>query len=241
MVRQENSKGRTRGGSGLMRKLLAGSFLIACLAMTGATGAGAADVDVDYAAEPSGWYLAVSGGLNRVFELDYETEESDPFPFSEDGEIEFDYGFRGAAAIGKRFGGNLRAELEFAVSSTDADEVDEIDVDGSLDILSLLAKLDYEMEFFGWWHPYIGVGAGVAHVTIDDIGGADAADGDDTVFAAAIEAGSMFALTETAELFTQTQLMFLGDVEGGFESSSGSITLENPLVLSSSIGLRINF
>jgi opacity protein-like surface antigen len=223
-----------------MRKLIAGSFLVACLATTGATGAGAADVDVDYTAEPSGWYLAVSGGLNRVFELDYEAED-EPLPFDDDGEIEFDYGFRGAAAIGKRFGGNLRAELEFAVSGADADEVDEADVDGSLDIFSLLAKLDYEMEFFGWWHPYIGIGAGLAHVTIDDIGGSDAADGDDTVFAAAIEGGSMFALTETVELFTQTQLMFLGDVEGGFESSSGSITLQNPLVLSSSVGLRINF
>jgi len=224
-----------------MRKLLAGSFLVACLATTGATGAGAADVDVDYAPEPSGWYLAVSGGLNRIFELDYEAEEDFPGEFSDDGEIEFDYGFRGAAAIGKRFGGNFRAELEFAVSSADADEVDEADVDGSLDIFSLLAKLDYEMEFFGWWHPYIGIGAGLAHVTIDDIGGTDAADGDDTVFAAAIEGGSMFALTETVELFTQTQLMFLGDVEGDFETSTGSLRLENPLVLSSSIGLRINF
>jgi opacity protein-like surface antigen len=219
-----------------MRKLLAGSFLVACLATTGATGAGAADVDVDYAPEPSGWYLAVSGGLNRIFELDYETDVIDAPEFGFEGDIDFDYGFRGAAAIGKRFGGNLRGELEFAVSSTDADEVDEADIDGSLDIFSLLAKLDYEMEFFGWWHPYIGVGVGAAHVNIDDIGPAD---GDDTVFAAAIEAGSMFALTDTVELFTQTQLMFLGDVEG--DTSTGSITLESPLVLSSSIGLRINF
>jgi opacity protein-like surface antigen len=97
------------------------------------------------------------------------------------------------------------------------------------------------MEFFGWWHPYIGIGAGVAHVTVDEIGGLDAADGDDTVFAAAIEGGSMFALTENVELFTQTQLMFLGDVEADFETATGSVTLENPLVLSSSIGLRINF
>jgi opacity protein-like surface antigen len=97
------------------------------------------------------------------------------------------------------------------------------------------------MEFFGWWHPYIGIGAGFAHVSIDDIGLADAADGSDTVFAAAIEGGSMFALTETVELFTQTQLMFLGDVDGDFETSTGSITLESPLVLSSSVGLRINF
>jgi opacity protein-like surface antigen len=224
----------------LMRKAIAGGLLVACLA-AGATEAGAADVETDFAPEMSGWYLAVSGGLNRIFDLDYETDGTEPVPFSDDGEIDFDYGFRGGAAIGKRFGGNFRGELEFAYSSTDADEVDGTDVDGALDIFSLLAKIDYEMEFFGWWHPYIGIGAGFAHVSIDDIGLADAADGSDTVFAAAIEGGSMFALSETVELFTQTQLMFLGDADGDFEISTGSITLESPLVLSSSVGLRINF
>jgi opacity protein-like surface antigen len=224
----------------LMRKAIAGGLLVACLA-AGATEASAADVETDFAPEMSGWYLAVSGGLNRIFDLDYETDGSDPLEFSSDGEIDFDYGFRGGAAIGKRFGGNFRGELEFAYSSTDADEVDGTDVDGALDIFSLLAKIDYEMEFFGWWHPYIGIGAGFAHVSIDDIGLADAADGSDTVFAAAIEGGSMFALSETVELFTQTQLMFLGDVDGDFEINTGSITLESPVVLSSSVGLRINF
>ncbi len=223
-----------------MRKAIAGGLLVACLA-AGATEASAADVETDFAPEMSGWYLAVSGGLNRIFDLDYETDGTEPAPFSDDGEIDFDYGFRGGAAIGKRFGGNFRGELEFAYSSTDADEVDGTDVDGALDIFSLLAKIDYEMEFFGWWHPYIGIGAGFAHVSIDDIGLVDAADGSDTVFAAAIEGGSMFALSETVELFTQTQLMFLGDVDGDFETSTGSITLESPLVLSSSVGLRINF
>ena len=224
----------------MMRKAIAGGLLVACLA-AGATEASAADVETDYAPEMSGWYLAVSGGLNRIFDLDYETDGIDPLEFSSDGEIDFDYGFRGGAAIGKRFGGNFRGELEFAYSSTDADEVDGIDVDGALDIFSLLAKIDYEMEFFGWWHPYIGIGAGFAHVSIDDIGLVDAADGSDTVFAAAIEGGSMFALSETVELFTQTQLMFLGDVDGDFEINTGSITLESPVVLSSSVGLRINF
>lgn len=223
-----------------MRKAIAGGLLVACLA-AGATEASAADVETDFAPEMSGWYLAVSGGLNRIFDLDYETDGTEPAPFSDDGEIDFDYGFRGGAAIGKRFGGNFRGELEFAYSSTDADEVDGTDVDGALDIFSLLAKIDYEMEFFGWWHPYIGIGAGFAHVSIDDIGLVDAADGSDTVFAAAIEGGSMFALSETVELFTQTQLMFLGDVDGDFEINTGSITLESPVVLSSSVGLRINF
>jgi opacity protein-like surface antigen len=221
-----------------MRKAIAGTILFAGL-LIGATGAGAADVDVDadFAPELSGWYLAVSGGLNRIFDVDYEAD--DDLPFSDDGEIEFNYGWRGGAAIGKRFGNNLRGEVEFAYSSTDADEVDGEGVDGSLDIFSVLAKIDLEMEFFGWWHPYVGIGAGLAHVDIDNIGGPAEADGSDTVFAAAVEGGSMFALTESVELFTQTQLMVLGDVEG--DVPAGSIDLDSPIVLSSSVGLRINF
>jgi opacity protein-like surface antigen len=225
-----------------MRKVLAGCLLTVFLA-AGATRASAADVDaeVEYVPEPSGWYVAVSGGFVRIFDLDYETDGTEPVDFDDEGEIEFDYGFRGGAAIGKRFGGIFRGELEVAYSSGDADEVDGADVDGSLDILSALAKVAVEMEFFGWWHPYIGIGAGVAHVSIDDIGTGDDAEGDDTVFAAAIEGGSMFALTDNVELFTQTQLLFLGDVDGDFEVSTGSITLESPVVLSSSVGLRLKF
>jgi opacity protein-like surface antigen len=221
-----------------MQKAIAGAFLFAGL-IIGTTGAGAADVEVDadYAPEMSGWYLAVSGGLNRIFDVDYEADAG--LPFDTDGEIDFEYGWRAGAAVGKYFGNNLRGEIEFAYSSTDADEVDGENVDGSLDIFSVLAKIDLELgEFFGFWHPYLGVGAGFAHVNIDDIGGPAEADGSDTVFAAAIEGGSKFSLTESVDLFTQTQLMFLGDVEG--DVPAGSIELD-PLVLSSSVGLRINF
>jgi opacity protein-like surface antigen len=232
-----------------MKQTLAGAFLFACLLATGATGAGAADVEADVGIEPmpSEWYLAISGGLNKIFDLDFDADSGSPT--GGPGELEFDYGFRGAAAIGKRFGNNFRAELEFAGSSTDGDSYD-LDgggggkLDGSLDIFSLLAKLDYEMEFFGWWHPYIGVGIGGAVVSADDLGppgNPNPIDESDTVFAAAIEGGSMFALGENVELFTQTQLMFLTDAELGFEGDPSSVTLESPLVLSSSVGLRLKF
>ena len=69
----------------------------------------------------------------------------------------------------------------------------------------------------------MGVGAGFAHVNIDDIGGLAEADGSDTVFAAAIEGGSRFPLTDSVDLFTQTQLMLLGDIEG--DVPAGSIDL----------------
>jgi opacity protein-like surface antigen len=228
-----------------MKQTLAGAFLFASLLATGATGAGAADIDMGPAVEPmpSEWYLAISGGLNKVFDVDYEADDTSG-PFDEDdGEIEFDYGFRGAAAIGRRFGGNFRGELEFAGSSNDADEVNGNNIGGSLDIFSVLAKLDLEMEFFGWWHPYIGAGAGVAFVSLDNIGDSDERiDDDETMFAGAIEGGSMFALSDNVELFTQTQLMFLGsDIDTHFKNDGDKITLDNPLVLSSSIGLRFKF
>lgn len=197
-----------------MRKAVAGAFLFAGL-LIGTTGAGAADVEVDAGSAPemSGWYLAVSGGLNKVFDLDYDADAG--APFDTDGDIEFNYGWRGGAAVGMYFSDNLRGEIEFAYSSTDADEVDGENADGSLNIFSVLAKIDLALgEFFGFWRPYVGVGAGFAHVNIDDIGGPAEADGSDTVFAAAIEGGSRFPLTDSVDLFTQTQLMLLGDIEG---------------------------
>lgn len=228
-----------------MKQALAGAFLFAALLTTGATGAGAADIDMGAGVEPmpSEWYLAISGGLNKVFDLDYDADDTSG-PFDDDhGDIEFNYGFRGAGAIGMRFGGNFRGEVEFAGSSTDADEVNGNGVDGSLDIFSVLAKLDYEMQFFGWWHPYLGVGAGVAFVSLDNIGDSnEKIDDDETMFAAAIEGGSMFALTDNIELFTQTQLMFLGsEIDTHFKNDGDNITLDNPLVLSSSVGLRFKF
>jgi opacity protein-like surface antigen len=227
-----------------MKHALAGAFLFASLLATGATGASAADIEADMVEEPvlAEWYVAISGGLNKVFDLDYEADNN-PFPFNDfDDKIEFDWGFRGGAAIGRRFG-NFRAELEFAGSSTDADEVNDNDVGGDLDIFSVLAKLDLEMEFFGWWHPYIGVGAGVAHVSLDDIGtsGGDRLDDSETTFAAAIEGGSMFELSENVELFTQTQLMFLGDIDSELEVNGADVDLEDLMVLSSSVGLRLKF
>jgi opacity protein-like surface antigen len=232
-----------------MKQTLAGAFLFASLLATGATGAGAADIDMGPVVEPTPaeWYLAISGGLNKIFDVDFDAD--DTAPTGGPGELDFDYGFRGAAAIGMRFGNNFRAELEFAGSSTDGDSF-HLDGDGggnlhgSLDIFSLLAKVDYEMEFFGWWHPYIGIGAGGAHVTADELGPPGnnfPIDGSDTVFAAAIEGGSMFELSENVELFTQTQLMFLTDVDLEFDNDPSDVTLDNPLVLSSSVGLRLKF
>ena len=83
-----------------MKQALAGAFLFAALLTTGATGAGAADIDMGPGVEPmpSEWYLAISGGLNKVFDLDYDADDTSG-PFDDDhGDIEFNYGFRGAGA-----------------------------------------------------------------------------------------------------------------------------------------------
>lgn len=218
--------------------------IAAAMAMAGTVSA--ADIE-EPVYDVSSWYLAISGGLNQIFETDFDDDDTE---FGE-GEIEFDYGFRGGAAIGYYWTENLRSELEFAYSSTGADEFeeddggDEFDLDGSLDIFSLLAKIDYEMQFFSWWRPYIGVGAGFAVVSADDIheDGDDtpSLDGDDVVFAGAVEVGSKFILSDNVELFTQSQLMILSDADIDYDNSDEEGTLESPIVWSSSLGLRFRF
>jgi opacity protein-like surface antigen len=209
-----------------------------------ATGAFAADYGNP--PMPPGYYLAVSGGLVQIFDID--TDAPALSTLTGPGDMEFDYGGRGAVAVGKYLADNVRAEIEFAGSSTGADSYDpngavSFGIDGSLRVYSLLAKLDYEMEIFSWWHPYIGVGIGGAVVDVHDIGpGGSSLDGTDIVFAGAVEGGSKFTLSDTVDLFTQTQLMILSDVDVDFDAGAGlEGTLNSPLILSSSIGLRIKF
>ena len=214
--------------------------LTAALLATTSVAMAADPVDEGY--DVGGWYISATGGIVRIFDTDFDT------PFG-DGEVEFDYGGRGGVALGHYWGDNWRGELEFAYSRSDADEFDpdgpgpDIDLDGSLEIFSLLAKIDYEMQF-GWWRPYIGIGAGGAVVQADDIGfggGLPSFDGEDIVFAGAVEIGSNFSLSDQVELFTQSQLMILSDADIEFGGSPFEGTLERPLVWSSSLGLRIKF
>lgn len=225
-----------------MNKHLIATSATSCALFIAATGAFAADFDNP--PMPSGYYLAVSGGLVQIFDVDLDPDAGAPFG---PGDIEFDYGGRGAVAVGKYLSDNLRAEIEFAGSRTGVDDFDPdggaaVDADGSLRVYSLLAKIDYEMEIFSWWHPYVGVGIGGAFVDVNDIGpGGNPLDGSEFVFAGAVEGGSKFTLSDTVDLFTQTQLMVLSDVEVGFDGTALDGTLNSPLILSSSIGLRIKF
>jgi opacity protein-like surface antigen len=208
-----------------------------------AQAASATDIDEPFVDDFSPWYIAVSGGLNTIFETDIDGDD----PIGE-GEIDFDWGWKARGAVGYYWTENWRAEIEAAYSTNDADEADpdggsDFDLDGSLDIFSVLAKIDYEFQF-GWFRPYVGVGAGVAVLSADDIepeGGGASLDESDTVFAGAIEFGSKFILSENVELFTQSQLLIMTDAEFDISGSSGEATLENPLAWSSTIGLRFRF
>jgi opacity protein-like surface antigen len=217
---------------------------LAWVAATVATMQAAHAADI---AEPivefSPWYVSVSGGLNTIFESDI-----DGGGLIDDGEVDFDWGWKARGAVGYYWTENWRTEIEAAYSRNDADEFDpdddsDIDLDGSLDIFSVLAKIDYEFQLW-WFRPYFGVGAGVAVLSADDIEpeGVDASfDGDDTVFAGAVEWGTKFILSDNLEFFTQSQLLIMSDADFDISDSSSEVTLEDPLVWSSTIGLRFRF
>ena len=216
-----------------------------CALFTAATGASAADYENQPI--PSGYYLSVSGGLVQIFDID--TDAPGGSSLTGPGDTEFDYGGRGAIAVGKYLSSNVRTELEFAGAGAGADSFHpngaaSFGLDGSLRVYSLLAKIDYEMEIFSWWHPYIGVGLGGALVDVNGIGpsgNVNPLDGTDLVFAGAIEGGSKFTLSDSVDLFTQTQLMVLSDVDVDFQGTALDGTLNTPLIMSSSVGLRIKF
>jgi hypothetical protein len=192
----------------------------------------------DVADDDLSLYLAVSGGWNQQFDADFDVSGA---PIS--GDLFFNDGWTGAVALGAHVTDNLRIELEFAVHQVGLDSEDlvgigTIDLEGHARAYDVLTKLAYDFGD-GPVKPFIAAGVGVASYGVDldfPVSGSDS----DTTYAGALEAGVSYTISSDAELFAAGQLLVLGDVELD-PTSSGSATLDYPLLVSGSVGLRWNF
>lgn len=186
----------------------------------------------------TGLYLALSGGWNHQASADIDVSG---LPIT--GEIFFKNGWTGAVAVGAHATSNLRAEVELAVHQTGLDYeelegVGTIDLDGNARVTNVLAKLLYDFGD-GPVRPYVGAGIGLANyrVKLDaPIAGKDS----DTAFAGALEAGLNYAVSPHAELFAAGQVLLLGDLKLD-PTSTGGARIDNPLLVSTSVGVRWHF
>lgn len=194
-----------------MKRLLSGVAILALIAA--ASGARAAQ----------GWYVA--GGAGGHFLNDITTTSSNIFGDSLTTRSDFDAGFGGSGALGYAWdshgnaggGAIFRIEGEVLYRTSDLNDlailaitqtflgpiitVGTLDGTGDVSTLGLMVNGWYEFSTGMPWRPYIGGGAGMANISLNDVGfdffGLDITlvDDDDWVFAYQFGAGLNYEIT----------------------------------------------
>lgn len=184
----------------------------------------------------STFYISTFGGFSTPIDPEFE----DPL---QSGELGTELGFAGGVAFGTNLTDRLRAELELAVHANDVDEIrldglGSIPIHGDITVVTSMAKLAYDFEL-GPFQPYVAAGIGAARYELSLQLPGSASD-QKTVLAGEIEGGMTIPLTEQLDLFTSTRLIVLKSLYLD-PTGSGGAEIQNPLLLSSTLGLRIGF
>jgi opacity protein-like surface antigen len=196
----------------------------------------AADVASTDAGVRKEHYLSLSGGLSFADATEFETVGAT-------GEIFFHGGWTGSAALGIHLTNTLRSEVELSIHTNDLEDeyidgLGTIELDGNVSVVTTLAKLAYDFDLNSL-KPFVAIGIGLAHFEAEiqvPITGSD----HDTVLAGAVEGGFAYVVSDRVDLFTKAQLLVLGDVTLD-PAGTGDSTLDTPLLVSGSAGIRIGF
>ncbi|HEY7748120.1 MAG TPA: porin family protein [Aestuariivirgaceae bacterium] len=163
-------------------------------------------------------------------------------------ELDTDNGWRAGGAIGYGFSDIFAIEAEVAFINQDFDEVTiedihltdpptldldcastpltcSAEIDGDISIITGMINLIAGFPMGGVLRPYVGVGAGVAHVSFEDVGVVAPSicclDDSDTTFAAQAFAGLDFVFGERWAIGGRYRFLHIGDVDleddGGFQ------------------------
>jgi len=209
---------------------------LAAFAAVSASAAHAQDVGAG-----QGRYVSLAAGY--VGSSDYEVD----FP-SNAGRLsaELDSGAAFQGAYGQRIGASLRGEVAVAYRSQDT--TSRVTVrpgfaapSGQPDkftALSLDLNLYYDIPTGGPVRPYVGAGAGVAQVSIDD----GVTDDETSTLNLQAMAGASYALSPRAELFAEARYQRLGTIKvetrAGLATGEQEIDVSNPAVFA---GVRFGF
>ena len=211
-----------------MRATLLAGIAAAASAIMIASSSGAA-LSADIAVEPeaapeSSWYLSLQGGIK--FDEDWN---DDPEVFTGDFTFHTDDGFRVGAALGYDFASIFVLEGELGFMTQDFDSLSEdccdaeFEADGDLSILTGMVNIAAGFPIASFVRPYVGVGAGVAHVSFNDATSAFGfnVDDSDNVFAVQGFVGVDLTLSDRFAIGARYRLLHLSDVSlennGGYE------------------------
>jgi len=161
------------------------------------------------------WYASLHGGIK--FGEDWDDDWD-----NEDIALEFDDGWRVGATLGYSLSSIFAIEGEVSYMQQELDRdpaapalvaVDCCD-DGELTIVTGMVNLVAGKVIADWVRPYVGAGAGIAHVTFKDVDlPALDLDDSDLVFAAQGFAGLDFMVGQLFAIGARYRILHLGDVE----------------------------
>lgn len=191
--------------------------------LAASTPAHSADLPAEYESpNESYWYASLHGGIK--FGEDWDDDWD-----NEDITLEFDKGWRIGATIGYSLSSlfAIEGEVSYMQQEWDPDRAapallaaDCCD-DGDLSIVTGMVNLVAGKVIADWVRPYVGAGAGLAHVAFNDVEpAAFDLDDSDLVFAAQGFAGLDFMVGQFFAIGARYRILHLGDVE--FESDGQS-------------------
>jgi opacity protein-like surface antigen len=231
-----------------MRKL---SFLtsvpaIMCAAMMSSTPLFAADIAVP--SEPVAenvWYLSLFGGIK--FGEDWEDSiecHDESCDQSHEVTVDTENGWRVSGAVGAMFSEAFAIEGELSYMTQDLenasfDDHDDIELGGDVGIFTGMVNVIAGLPVGHGLRPYAGVGAGFAHVSLDD--GEDFFDEGDTSFALQGFVGLDFVLSDNMALGIRGRLLHIGDLEsdGVFEELDFEHDINPDLIPSLEVGITV--
>jgi opacity protein-like surface antigen len=159
-----------------------------------------------------GLYVGGFGGVNSLedAELDLGIVDFD---------IENDTGWTAGAAVGYGFDFGLRTEAELAYRMNDHDEGSTLGtgfgLDGDTSALSIMGNVWYDLPLAWPVRPYVGGGAGMARIGVNDMEAfaGEIADDSDWVFAYQLGAGLGYQLSPRVGLTAEYRYFATDDPE----------------------------
>ena len=233
-----------------MRKLsvLASLPAFALAAMISSAPIFAADTAVapEAVAAENLWYVSLFGGIKFSEDWDDSIDcHSKYCDHSYDVTVETENGWRVSGAVGLLFNQTFAVEGELSYMTQDLDNAsfddhhDDIDLDGDVGIFTGMVNVIAGIPISEGIRPYAGVGAGFAHVSLDDSD--DFFDDGDTSFALQGLIGVDFVLSENVALGIRGRLLHIGDLEadGEFDYFDCEHDIDPDLIPSLEVGITI--
>lgn len=132
--------------------------------------------------------------------------------------IDVEDGYRIGGSLGYDFNSMIGVEAEVSYSQTDVDSLSAAALggvsptSGDASILTLMGNVIIGQQY-DRWRPYVGVGAGAAHLNLDVVTLLDDVDDSDWAFAAQAFVGLDFSLTDTVSLGARYRYLHIGSTD----------------------------